>query len=367
MPNPSNRVLFLAVPIGAGHITAAKAVKNALDNFDSNIETRFVNAFDWSYPAYGEAYQRYYEFSVRHNQRALSDIYESAFVKWTRRKLLAIGHRALLYRFPLLIEEYQPRVVVSTHFSPTHFALQMKEKFNFTLIVIITDYHIHPYWYAPGVDLYIVAHDDLIPSLEDFGVAREKVLPLGIPVDPRFDQPADQKTLKKKLGLPIDQNVVLLIGGKIFGGPWVELVKSLLKLDIYFIVLCGRNKKMQAEISKLKGRARLVTYGLVNNIHEYIRSCDYLITKAGGISTTEAMVSGTNLILANSLPGLEKYNDDFFVSRQAAVSINADNACEVMGRLLSDKNCRTLLKNNLAALAKHRSALNIAKKIKSLI
>ncbi|MEO0225844.1 MAG: hypothetical protein ABIL05_02705, partial [candidate division WOR-3 bacterium] len=187
----SRRVLFLAVPIGAGHIAAAQAVKNALNTLDPEIQTKFVNAFDWTLPEYGKLYRRFYEYSVRNNQRVLKSLYESDFLKRLNVEFLPFVHRILIYHFPRLIKEYQPQIIVSTHFSPTYCALLLKRMFKFTLVVIVTDYHIHPFWYNQDIDYYIVAHDDLIPQLAAFGVARDKILPYGIPIDPHFEEERD--------------------------------------------------------------------------------------------------------------------------------------------------------------------------------
>lgn len=361
------RVLFLAVPIGAGHVSAAHAVDKALNLFDPSITTRFENAFDWALPEYGWAYRLFYEFSVRNFQNVLRTAYESPFIRKSRIDLLPYGHRTLLHHFPRLIKEFKPHMIVSTHFSPTYFSILLKRDYGFKLTVVITDYHVHPYWYNPSVDYYVVAHEDLAPQLEAFGVRAEQIFPLGIPIDPNFDQPARKDTLRRKLKLPSDRPLVLVMGGKIFGGPWFDLVKILACLDISLVVLCGRNKAMKKKISTVKGRARITTYGVMNNAWEFIRASDYLITKAGGITTTEAMVCGINLIIANSIPGLESYNEEFFVSRLAAVNINAGNACQVLTKLINDRVLSQTLRKNLTALAKPKPAFNIAKRIKSLV
>ena len=298
----SKRVLLLAVPIGAGHIAAARAVESALNNLDANIQTRFVNAFDWTLPEYGKVYRLFYEYSVRHNQDVLESLYDSNVLKRINVDFLPFAHRVLIYHFPRLIKEYQPQIIISTHFSPTYCAILLKRMFRFTLLVTVTDYHIHPFWFNPDIDFYIVAHDDLIPQLEKFGVDRSKILPYGIPINPRFEKAVAKKNLREKLNLSPDRVTVLVIGGKICGGKWVEIVRELMDFDIELIAVCGANKYLRRKIERLKGKASLSTLGLVDNLHEYIQSSDFLITKAGGISTTEAMVSGATMILANSLP-----------------------------------------------------------------
>lgn len=363
----NNRVLLLAVPIGAGHIAAAKAVEGALDRLDPTIETRFVNAFDWTLPEYGKAYRWFYEYSVRRNQAVLESLYDSTFLKKINLEFLPFIHRILLYHFPRLIKEFKPGVVVATHFSPTYCSLLMKKHFDFELMVIVTDYHIHPFWFNPGVDHYVVAHDDLIEPLGAFGVDRKKILPYGIPISTRFDLKTNKTSLREKLGLPINRPVVIVMGGKIFGGDWVELIDRLVDFDIELVAMCGANKSLRARIERTRGKAHLSTLGIVSNMQEYILACDFLITKAGGITTSEAMACGVTLILANSLPGLEKYNEDFFTSHNAAAGINPKNAKAVIGRLLDDPPYGALLRRNLNRMAKHRPAMTIARKVQELL
>jgi processive 1,2-diacylglycerol beta-glucosyltransferase len=363
----NNRVLLLAVPIGAGHVAAAKAVEGAINRLDPAIETRFVNAFDWTLPEYGKIYRWFYEYSVRRNQGVLESLYDSTFFKKINLEFLPFIHRILLYHFPRLIKEFKPAVVISTHFSPSYCSLLVKRQFDFELMVIVTDYHIHPFWYNPGVDHYVVAHDDLVEPLGAFGVDRAKILPYGIPISTRFDLKGNKTVLRRKLGLPINRPVMIVMGGKIFGGDWVALLEQLAGFDIELIALCGTNKSLRSRIERIRGKARLSTLGIVSNIQEYIQACDFLITKAGGITTSEAMACGATLILANSLPGLEKYNEDFFASHNAAAVINPGNATSVIGRLLGEPAYGALLRRNLDRLAKHRPATTIAHRVKELL
>ena len=363
----NNRVLLLAVPIGAGHITAAKAVESALNISYPDVETRFVNAFDWTLPEYGKAYRWSYEYSVRRNQGVLESVYDSTFLRKINLEFLPFIHRVLLYHFPRLIKEFRPAVVISTHFSPTYSALLLKKQFDFELMVIVTDYHIHPFWCNPGVDHYVVAHDDLVEPLEAFGIEHRRILPYGIPISTRFDLKANKAALRRKLGLPTSRPVVIVMGGKIFGGAWVEVVEELIGFDIELIAMCGANNSLRARIEQTRGKAHLSTLGIVSNMQEYILACDFLITKAGGITTSEAMACGTTLVLANSLPGLEKYNEDFFVGHNAAAGINPGNAQAVMNRLLVDKSYGARLRTNLNRLAKRQPAMSIARKIKELL
>jgi len=155
----------------------------------------------------------------------------------------------------------------------------------------------------------------------------------------------------------------MVMGSKVFGGEWFSVVKEIVDFDYDLLVLCGENKQAIEQIKKLKGKANIKVYGMVEGIHELIRTCDILITKAGGITTTEASQTGSCLLFANSIVGLENRNEDFFISHYAALKINKDNANRVLSDLLAHPAKMQEMRKNLKRIGKRDSALNIAKVI----
>jgi processive 1,2-diacylglycerol beta-glucosyltransferase len=153
------------------------------------------------------------------------------------------------------------------------------------------------------------------------------------------------------------------MGSRVFGGEWYEVTRELVDFDYDFLVLCGDNKEAAAKIRKLKGRSRLQVLGMVERIHELIGTTDILITKAGGITSTEAAQAAPALIFANSIQGLEDKNEDFFIGHKAALKITKDNARVVMADLLDNPSKMAQMRTNLKRIGKKKTAINIARKI----
>jgi processive 1,2-diacylglycerol beta-glucosyltransferase len=153
------------------------------------------------------------------------------------------------------------------------------------------------------------------------------------------------------------------MGSRVFGGEWLEIVNEIDDFDYDLLVLCGENKTAMERIKALKGKANKKTYGMVERIHELVATTDILVTKAGGITTTEATKAGPCLLFANSIVGLEDKNENFLIEHGAALKLAVKNARQVMGELLSNPDKMIEMRKNLKKLGKRKSAENIAKVI----
>ena len=80
----------------------------------------------------------------------------------------------------------------------------MKQKGLLTIpcVAIATDYACIPFWEETNCDDYVIPHKDLIPEFASYGIPKEKLLPLGIPVRPAFSRPASKEDVRRHLGLP---------------------------------------------------------------------------------------------------------------------------------------------------------------------
>lgn len=80
----------------------------------------------------------------------------------------------------------------------------MKQKGLLTIpcVAIATDYACIPFWEETNCDDYVIPHKDLIPEFASYGIPKEKLLPLGIPVRPAFSRPASKEDVRRHLSLP---------------------------------------------------------------------------------------------------------------------------------------------------------------------
>lgn len=197
-------------------------------------------------------------------------------------------------------------------------------------------------------------------AMDHIVISKEQVFPFGIPVALELEGKIDKDAARKRFGLSKKRISAVVMGSRVFGGEWFEIVKEIVDFDYDLLVLCGDNKDVMEKIKKLKGKSKLSTYGMVEHIHELIATTDILITKAGGITTTECTKVGPCLLFANSIVGLEDKNEDFFISHNAALKFTKENARSVMSDLLSHPKKITEMRSNLKNIGKRKTAINIA-------
>lgn len=357
------KILLLVVPIGAGHIKAASAIKQAIEDLTPKAITRLEDCFKWIFPLYGYTYKKLYEFGQKYSPALLKLFYRGMGVKTGSDRMLYLFHKMTRYRFKKLLYEFKPDYVLCAHFSPAYYAAIYKKEFNYKIGVVVTDYYIHPHWVNNEVDDYFIPHEDLIAQILNYGVKEARIYSLGLPVNLALEAKIDKESARKRFNLSKNRISTVVMGSRVFGGEWFEIVREIIDFDYDLLVLCGENKEAMEKIKRLKGRANLTILGMVEKIYELIAVCDILITKAGGITTTEATKAGPGLLFANSIPGLEDKNEEFFIKHQAALRLTRENAKKIIADLIANPQKISVMKENLLKLGKRDSARNIAKVI----
>ncbi len=205
------------------------------------------------------------------------------------------------------LKDEQFDCIFSTHFLSSEVAAFLKKNgfIHAKVVSIITDFDVHALWLADGVDIFTVACEDTKKKLSSLGVPSEKIVVTGIPTAEKFSSPVNRDELKSKLNLKKDIFTVLVATGSFGVGPLEKIALALNGCQV--LIVCGRNKALFEKLSQRKIE-NIVTYGLVNNMHELMAVSDAMITKPGGLSICEALVNGLPLIFINAIPGQETHN-----------------------------------------------------------
>jgi len=179
------------------------------------------------------------------------------------------------------------------------------------------------YTCCPGVsdteqDLYFIPHAELLSTFSQCGIPKDRLVPSGIPVRPAFYKKHTQEQARDLLYLPQTGKVLLLSCGSMGAGPMQELSVLLdrsMAPEDHLIVICGTNGRLLRSLQKknLSGRVRLL--GFTDQIDLYMDAADLILTKPGGISTTEALTKRLPLVYVDAVPGCETRNLEFIVSR----------------------------------------------------
>lgn len=361
------KVLFLSVPAGGGHHQTAKAMTDYFAEF-VNVETKILDVAENVNIVLKELISKGYILSTTIFPKAYSAIYDILDAKTsdddevTRyNKLIANAFKRRLLKS---LEEYQPDVIVSTHVWATMVLnrIAKRHKIDAPIISIVTDYTMHPFWEQAKSDYYIIPSELLsYQAIKKLG-NNKVILPLGIPISPKFSQKKDRALASAALDIDNKFTVLVMMGSMGYGKAAVDIIKQLDKLpdDFQIIAVCGNNKRLKSSISKLKLHRKLICYGYVTNVDEIMDSSDCIITKPGGLTTSEALAKNLPLILTNPIPGQEDRNMEFMVNHGLALSVSDTfPADEAVYLLMNYPHIARQLKDNAKLLAKPDAAKNL--------
>jgi processive 1,2-diacylglycerol beta-glucosyltransferase len=228
---------------------------------------------------------------------------------------------------PLLLRE-RPDAVVCTHAFPCGAMAEYKRRFSDAppVVAIVTDFAIHGFWIHRNIDRYVVATPAMREALLARRVRDEVISVTGIPVRREFTSPSEPRDqLRERLDLPRDRYVALLMGGGLGLAPLEQMLLSLdaVRAPLAAVVMAGKNARIERRLADAAEAVRypVRTLRFVENVYDYMHAADVLVTKSGGLSTSEALLAEIPMILCKPLPGQEERNARFLVEAGAAVRV----------------------------------------------
>lgn len=324
MTTQREEILILSGSLGDGHMQAAKAILEASAIYKPNVTVRVVDIMEWIHPRMHVIERYCFMQWVKHFPSLYGYLYQKTRADNPLTYLLKQFRTSSLHRLCRLIEDVNPTVLVST-FPPASAALStLKEKGMTELlaVTIITDHSDHSYWIHPYTDLYLVGSEEVHMALTNKGVPDEKIAITGIPVRPVYTQVYDKSGLREKFGIASHAFVVLVMGGGwgMIDETFINQLQSEnLHPNVQFIVICGRNKKIIERMQEAtRGNENIQLKGFVENVHEWMTVSDVLVTKPGGLTTSEALALQLPMLLFEPLLGQERDNARYLVRKGVA-------------------------------------------------
>jgi len=364
-------VLNLTADYGAGHRRASAALQEALEELNPGIKVLTLNYIWFVHPFLDRVTQSLYVNSVK----VAPELYRGFYYVtksidpdslW-QSALNNLGHRRLLR----LMQAVRPRLVVCTFPTPAGVVGELKRRglLHVPQVTIITDNAVHTQWVSPWTDLYMVASDYVKRGLMARGIPEERILVTGIPIDKRFRGPWDKAKLREKYGLVPGVPVVLLLGSAYGMSPdawqtagWL----GELGLACQVLVVAGKDEGLKRKCEEVtKGSKNPVkVFGFVDTMHELMAVSDLAITKAGGLTVSEALAVGVPMVIHRPIPGQEEENTKFLLRHGAAVaSKDAERTRELVLELLKDPGKRARMREAALALGKPDAALTAAREM----
>lgn len=312
------RILVLSVKAGAGHLRAAQAVTRAIRDRYPSVEVVNADTLEYTNAAFRKGYTEGYEALIRNLPSVWERIYETLESKSAdsnAKKIAALWDRLNAKDLLTFVRGFKPDAIACTHFLPAEVLGTQRRKGKLTAPVytILTDYDIHSMWIQDGVDGYFVASPEMEHALREKGVGDAAIEVTGIPILPEFAQKYPSRgEMRRRLGLNPDLRTVLVAAGG-FGMMSADTVVKLLAERLpegQFMAVAGKNEDLRKRLAKLaKGcEGRLKPFGFVDNMHELMAASDVVVSKSGGLTTSECLAMGLPLVVFNPIPGQEERN-----------------------------------------------------------
>ena len=368
------RALIFSVSAGGGHSNAADAMKEYIELQEPESKVEIIDTLKYINPVIDKVVIGSYLQTVKNVPYLFGKIYDYTETDTSILSVTSKLNEYLSNKILPHIEEFNPDVVISTHPFSTEMLgiLKTKTKIAIPFVSIMTDYAPHNAWLHEGVDAYVVSNCDMVSEMENRGIDKQIIYPFGIPIKSNFFKKFNKEDTLRELGLSTDKITLLIMGGSLGIGKIKEIYEELSGIDQDFqvIVIAGTNKKLYADIESLKLTSNKPTgiIGYTKNVNKYMQASHLLLTKPGGLSITEALVSNLPIAIFCPIPGQEEKNAEFLLRHNLAVDLKNGKKCSaIISNLVSSKTELDTIKKQCKSFAKPEASKDVYELIKKLI
>lgn len=404
-PIKRKRILILNDDIAGGHTSAGKAVQEVLQQ-NAYYHASYINFVDHSskerYEKLVENFDRHFitdkdlgreRFFIlskrppplrvkitarveRWVKRLFNFIIPSKnqdAPKWMHTELICI---TTLQPFYEIVRAEKSSIIVSMHPTTNGYTKfwRSQGQLKAPTHTIVTDYVASHCWACDSIKRYYVANEQVKQDLIYHGVNPNRIIITGIPVSPVLTKPENQtqREMKKTLGLSPDLPVVLILGGSRGDLEYETLLHQLNDLggNAQFVVFCGSNvdikNKLELLITLLQ--INVTAKGFQSNMSEWYQAADLIITKPGGITTTEIMIKQKPMILMSPYAGMEELQAERLSKQGVALyGRSPKETAELYKLVLADSAMQQRLKNAMCEFCIPDGAKRIAEDLQMAV
>jgi processive 1,2-diacylglycerol beta-glucosyltransferase len=365
------RILVLSASVGAGHLRAAQAVELALREVVPLATVRNVDVLELTNSTFRRMYGKFYLELVNKAPHVLGYFYDlmdqpSRSGKHRTDRLRLAVEKLNLRKFIHLIKSEPWDLVINTHFLPAEIIASLRRKGELSLpqAIATTDFETHRLWVNQPCDRYFTATTEGARYLSHWGVPKNDVFVTGIPIHPVFAKSKERGECRARHGLAGDRPILLQMSGGFGVGPIVKLFRALLEVSrpIELVTIAGRNEGVKKELEAIEvpPHHRTTILGFTDQIDELMAAADVVVSKPGGLTTSETLARGAVMAIVNPIPGQESRNSDYLLENGAAIKVNnISTLAYKMDALLEDPARLAQLKANVARLARPRAAYDV--------
>lgn len=362
----ARRFLLMHITTSSGHHRASRAIEQTITRLDSETAVVSIDAFQYASPIIRWAITRSYASLIQHQPDVWEYLYDNPMIHRRVQHLRALLHRYHATKLAQSLEMVRPDAIACTQAYPCGVVADFKKhhRLKTPLVGVLTDYAPHLYWFHDTVDVYVVPSEEVKQRFLLRGVEASRVKVLGIPINLEFLEPTDREASARHFGLDPHQPVLLIMGG---GGGFGQIRDIVLNLDTLpfacqLVVVAGTNRSLLAWLQRQRFRHKIFPLGYTDAIPQLMDVATILVSKPGGLTTSEALAKRVPLVIVNPIPGQEAYNARFLLSKGAAVAAGSpETVRQTVRDLFDNPDQLDAIRRRATELAHPNAALAIAR------
>lgn len=371
-------VIIFSAATGGGHNRAANALKEYILSQDPSNKVQIVDFLEVTskvlntlvtvgYKQIAKNAPEFFGFIYRQSDNKKKSPTSAAMkllVKLTSEKIIEV------------INEVKPDIIVSCHPFATNMMsyLKVECETDVPVIGIVTDFTPHQTYIGEKIDAYVTASDRTSNQLiKKYGVSGEIVHTTGLPVFEKFYNSSPEKNFEvyESLGFDPNKHTLLIMAGSFGVNDILEIYENIVSIeeDFQIIVITGKNQHLYDAFEKIIDEevTDFDTYSLpsilqrieetdlfrtifvesadykkgivkrhqkkttsskptqllyfVDNVEDYMHISDVIITKPGGLTTSESIACSLPMALFDAIPGQEEANAKYLCDKGMAIKL----------------------------------------------
>ena len=341
------KILILSCSTGQGHNTAAEAVREALEA--RGAECALLDPFSFKSERVARNVANAYIRNAVFAPHLFGALYKLGGLISSSRLRSPVYWANTRYAKELAahIVNESFDAVVTSHLYPAEALsfLKRHKRIRIPFYTVMTDYDCSPFWEETIPERCFTPSDEISNICVRRGMPPERLVATGIPVRGSANERVGKTQARISLGLAPEGRLVVVMGGSMGGGRIEDVVREILNaLDdkTQIAALCGSNRRLARRLQqRFAGEMRLQIVGYTKQAPLWMEACDVLLTKPGGLTSTEAAVKNVPLVLTAPIPGCETLNAAYFERHGLALrAFEPRLAATEARRLLEDEQAR---------------------------
>lgn len=326
METKKKSILIITGDAGFGHRSAAEAIQAALVHLTGDQYTVTVDnpLDDPELPDVLRQIETGYDDMVTDDSTLYQLAYSATDAPVVAQLMQDVATTLYNRTLRKMVESRKPDVILTTYPAYTQATLRAVRDLGLPapVDVVVTDLvGVHSLWFHKAAAQTFVPTGNVYRQALDQGLDKNQVQLTGLPVNPKLGlDKRGKKDIRKALGWDVDAITGLIVGSA-RSDQTADIARLLDRsgLGVQIAVVSGGDQATEEELRATEWKGTVHSYGRVNNMPELMRAADFIVCKAGGLITTEALACGLPLILSEALPGQEVGNVRYVVEAGAGV------------------------------------------------